>query len=420
MNRDNSLLRARLTVCATAILAFGTCLFSRSWPRDDRWIILENPLIRAGWPAARALLLSGYVEPVLGAQTPIHEWRPLLSLSFLLQRMMTGFSPFPLHAVNLVLHVCVTLLVLDALRKSLDLRAATVATAFFSVLPIHAEVVAYISSRSELMSAVFILGAWLTLSAMQHLAPLRLLSGVALYLAGSLTKEHALLLPLLMGLSDWTFFGIVPWAKKRRVVYLALILSCCLILLGRALILPDIAHGGIAYFSNTHWLSKLLTVSKFWIWFYLRSAILGVGLCTDFSRPLINDAPLTDPSAWISLSSLLTIFVSGTYAVYKRKIWGFWVIGPCIFLLPTSHLIIDLDTLGAQRLLYLPSLSIAFAFGAVYSSLEKRRHHLGLVALAAPFIWLGARAIDRTRAWLSDIDYYQAECEGYTERGEVE
>ncbi len=243
--------RDRAAVAAAAVAAFGVSLFGRGWPRDDRWLILEHPLLRAGWPGARELLFSGYVQPLLGAETPIHEWRPVLSLSFLLQRVTTGFAPLPLHAVNLALHVAVCLLVLEALRRRLPARAAAAGALVFAVLPVHAEVVAYLSSRSELLSALSVLGAWLLLGAPEKPSPRRIGLGAGVYLAGALSKEHALLFPLFLALADWTFAGRLPWSPERRRVHLALGLTAALALAGRALVLPELAGGGVPYFSGT-------------------------------------------------------------------------------------------------------------------------------------------------------------------------
>ncbi|MFI5346106.1 MAG: hypothetical protein ACHQ51_07010, partial [Elusimicrobiota bacterium] len=372
MNRADAATRARLAVAAAATAAFGVSLFSRGWPRDDRWLILEHPLLRAGWPAARRLLTSGYVQPVMGAATPIHEWRPVLSFTFLLQRVTTGFAPLPFHAVNLALHVAACLLVLAALRRRLPFRAAAAGALVFAVLPVHAEVVAYLTSRSELLSTLSVLGAWLLLGSPEKPSPRRVAAGAGLYLAGSLSKETALLFPLFLALSDWTFAGKRPWEPERRRVYLALACAAGLVLLGRALILPSMADGGAPYFVGTSLTSRLLSLSKYWAWFYLRPAALGVGLCSDFARPLIPDSGTRDAAAWAALIAIAAAFAAGGRAVFRRQAWGFWLLGPCLFLLPTSHLLMNLDTLGAQRFLYLPCVGLAAGAGALLAGAESR------------------------------------------------
>ena len=60
----------------------------------------------------------------------------------------------------------------------------------FAVLPVHAEAVAMVSWRSEMMTAACVLGSWLLLDAE------RLAAGTALFGAGLLVKEHAILFPV--------------------------------------------------------------------------------------------------------------------------------------------------------------------------------------------------------------------------------
>ncbi len=400
--------RARAAVALAAVAAYGAALLARGWPRDDRWLILEHPLLRAGWPAVGRLLTSGYVQPVLGARTPIHEWRPILSLTFLLQRATTGFAPLPFHAANLALHVAVALLVLEALRRRLGERAAAAGALIFAVLPVHAEAVVYLTSRSELLAALSTLGAWLLLGAPRRPSARAVSAGAAVYLLGSLSKESALMFPAFLALSDWVFEGEVPWSPERRRVYLALGAAAGLVLLGRAAVLPSIAHGGVAYFADTPPLSRLLTLAKFWSWFYLRPAVLGVGLCTDFARPLIPDAGPGDPAAWAALLTTAAVLAAALRALLGRRTWGFWLLGPCLFLLPTSHLLMNLDTLGAQRFLYLPSLGLAAGAGACFASAEARRPLAARLILAAAVLGLSVRAAARALDWRDDAAYYRA------------
>ena len=408
MSRSEPTPRARLLVAGAACAAFGVSLLSRGWPRDDRWLILEHPLLRAGWPAVRELVSSGYVQPLLGAATPIHEWRPLLSLTFLLQRSLTGFAPLPFHAVNLALHAAVCVLVLEALSRRLSARAALSGALLFAVLPVHAEVVAYVSSRSELLAALSVLGAWLLLGAPTRPSRRRAAAGAAVYLAGGLSKETALLFPAFLALSDWTFSGSRPWDAERRRVYLALGAAAALVLIGRAAVLPSLAAGGSPYFSGTPLVSRLLTLSKFWLWSYVRPAALGVGLCTDFGRPLVPDAAAGDLAGWASLLAVASALGAAAGAAAKRRAWGFWLLGPCLFLLPTSHLLMELDTLGAQRFLYLPCLGLAAGAGALFARLEAARPAAARAAFAALFLWLGARASLHAAVWRDDASYYRA------------
>lgn len=371
-------------------------------------MILENPLLRAGLAGARELLTSGYVQPLMGEHTPIHEWRPVLSLSFLLQRLITGFAPLPFHAVNLLLHILVAILVYEALRRRLGDRPALAGALCFAVLPVHAEVVAYLTSRSELLGAASILGAWILLGLPARPGPVRLAAASLVYLAGGLSKEHVLLFPLFLAISDLAFAGEPPWRAGRRAIHLALGVSTLAVLLGRGLLLPAVAHGGTPYFASVPLLPKSLTLAKFWIWHYLRPAVSGIGLCSDYARPFWPDATPTDPIAWACLLGLSGCSSLAALALLRRRQWGFWLLGPSVFLLPTSHLLIPLDTLGAQRFLYVPSLGLAAAVGTLFLRAESRWPKAARATFLLTLLWLGGRAAQRARDWRDDESYYRA------------
>jgi len=400
--------RGRLFAAGAALASYGVVLFGRGWPRDDRWLILEHPLLRAGLPGARELLTSGYVEPLLGARTPIHEWRPVLSLTFLLQRLTTGFAPFPLHAVNLLLHAAVAVLVFEVLRRRFPARAAAAGAALYAVLPVHAEVVAYLTSRSEQLAALSVLGAWLILGAPARVSPRRAALGALVYAAGALSKESAFLFPLFLMLADWTFAGEAPWSPARRRVYAALGVAAALVLAGRAAVLPALASGGVPYFAGTPPLARVLTLARFWIWDYARPAALGLGLCADFSRPLIADARADDLAAWACLLAVAAAFALAARAAARRRAWGFWLLGPCLFLLPTSQLLMNLDVIGAQRFLYLPALALAAAAAAAFARAQSLRPRSARAVAGAVLIALGARAAARAADWRDEEAYDRA------------
>lgn len=406
--RLSDISRGRVFAAAAALAAYADVFLARGWPRDDRWLILEHPLLRSGLPGARELLTSGYVQPLMGASTPIQEWRPVLSLTFLLQRLTTGFAPFPLHAVNLLLHAGVAVLVFECLRTRFPVRAAAAGAALYAVLPIHAEVVAYLTSRSEELAALSVLGAWRLLGASAKPGPRRIAAGALVYAAGGLSKESALLFPLFLMLADWTLEGQAPWSRERRPVHLALAAAAALVLAGRAAVLPALAAGGVPYFAGTPALSRLLTLAKFWTWSYARPAVLGVGLCADFSRPLIADARPDDLVAWACLLTLTAVFALAVSAAARRKAWGFWLLGPCLFLLPTSQLLMNLDVIGAQRFLYLPALALAAAAAALFARAETRAPRAARAGTAALLLAFGARAAVRAADWRNAQAYDRA------------
>lgn len=400
--------RLALALLAAAVLAaWGGSLLLDAWIRDDRWLLLENSPLRAG--ALGPLLLGGYWEPAFGEGTPIHQWRPALNLSFLVQVATTGFRPLPLRTVNLLLHLLCAGLLWEALRRRAGGRVALAGALLWSVLPVHAETLGFLTSRSELLAGAAVLGAWLLLGAPERPGRGRLAAGTLAYLLGSLSKEHALLFPLFLALADWTFAGALPWERGRRRAQLALAGAAALVLAGRALLLPAVAAGGHPYFPESlPWLSRLLTLAKFWFAHYLRPALSGSGMCVEYGRPLIPDSGPGDLAAWLCLLALAAGLALALRGLARRRPWSFWTLGPLLFLLPTSQLLMDLDTIGASRFLYLPSIALAWAAGTLLERLRARAPRAALAAAAALLLFYTARARAELRSWGSAESLHRA------------
>jgi len=379
-------------------------LWTQGFIRDDRWLIAGNRLLHQGLSSVPHILTSGYVEMVMGSQAPIQEYRPLLTITYLLNFLTTGAAPWPMHAANILLHAVACCLLLAALRRRMTEASALAAALLFAVMPVHTETVSYITSRSELLVAVCVLEAWLLLE--QEASSRRLVEGAALFCAGLLSKEHAIVFPAFLALSDWTFHGLAPWRSGRLRVHVTLAACAAAYLMIRGLVLSHPIHGGAPYFPDrtTAW----LTFSRFALARYLWPSLSGAGLCADFSRPLVPDARPEVWSAWLAPAAWAALGAAAARAVARRQTWGFWVLGPALFLLPTCHLLFPLDTLGAERFLYLPTMGLAVLLGGACGRLQQRNRMLGRLVLALAALWYAGAAVARNRAWLSEPAYYQA------------
>ncbi len=87
-------------------------------------------------------------------------YRPLTVQTYGLQRRVLGLDPLSFHAVNILLHAVVSLMLWRvSLRLGLGDGAALAAAMLFAVHPIHVEAVANIVGRAEILSALGVLGA---------------------------------------------------------------------------------------------------------------------------------------------------------------------------------------------------------------------------------------------------------------------
>jgi hypothetical protein len=400
-NGKAAVLAALALLC---LASYGPTLTQRAYVHDDSWIIDRSPLLDAGPAGAGTLVTTGYWEAAQGASARVHEYRPLLMLSYLVQRLTTGRAAQPMHAVNVLLHFAVCALVFLLFRRKLSAAAAIAGALAFAAMPTHAEAVAALTGRSELLAAGLLLAAWLLLE--RPLTPRRFAAGTALFCAALFVKEHALLFPILLALSDWTFERALPWSGERRRVHAALLGSIALYLGVRLAALGIPFGGGEPYFADR--LTAALTVGRFAFTRYLWPSLTGLGLCPDFVRPLIPDALPGALGSWPPLLFLAGLYAAGAVALIKRRSqWAFWLCAPSIFLLPTAHVILPLDTIGAQRFLYLPSVGLCAGLGVLCARAYAARPRAALAAgmlLLACQVWACASF---ARAWRSGIAYYE-------------
>jgi tetratricopeptide (TPR) repeat protein len=122
---------------------------------DDRSILMPN-LARSEGSRLGEILTSDFFHEHQ-EQVAFDYWRPLVVLSHLVEWSLFGERPAGYHAVNAVLHAATALLVFLLGLQALGRPAPALAAGLlFAVHPVHVEVVAWISGRSDLLLGLFL------------------------------------------------------------------------------------------------------------------------------------------------------------------------------------------------------------------------------------------------------------------------
>ena len=126
---------------------------------DDQALIVENTSIHS-WTHVGDILSRDFFHLHDDPQ-PYGYYRPVITLSYLLEYHLWGLRPFGYHATNVLLHAVSTVLVALILRRLRfgDGLCFTVAL-LFAVHPIHVENVAWIASRKDVLAFL-----WMTFAA---------------------------------------------------------------------------------------------------------------------------------------------------------------------------------------------------------------------------------------------------------------
>ncbi|XP_053890716.1 protein O-mannosyl-transferase TMTC1 isoform X2 [Malaclemys terrapin pileata] len=153
---------AALLLAGLCALCYGNSLRGE-FVHDDVWAIVNNPDVRAAAPWA-GVFANDFWGKGMAENTSHKSYRPLCVLTFKLNILLAGMNPFYFHAVNVILHCLVTLVLMYTCDKAVfkDGRLAFVTALFFAVHPIHSEAVTGIVGRADVLACLLFLLAFLS------------------------------------------------------------------------------------------------------------------------------------------------------------------------------------------------------------------------------------------------------------------
>jgi len=362
---------------------------------DDVWTIVDNGYLRSngdGW-----LLLS----PEGRARNIPDVFRPTLVATDWLTYRWLGLDPRGHHGLSIALHVACCLLLhrlLRAWNAPVQLRLAAVA--LFGVLALHAEPVAVISFREDLLAACFGLGALCLAddaSRPDRGASRFLVLGLAV-VASTIAcgaKLSAAPIPAVL----WLAHAINPFETppdERPTRGRSLLAGAALALgVGLALAQRYAVLGGLSPYGseNPHVLAEqigtasVLAASVKVHLGYLAQMLVPMGLSPEYTEA---GATWSEPGVLLGALGLLAI--TG-YAVWgaitgQRRVLAFAVLAATALMLPTANLV-ALSNLRADRFVYLSSFPICIGLGWAALELGNRlarflAHDAGAVPVDSP------------------------------------
>lgn len=192
---------APLLLALAVVLVYAPSLGAGWLDYDDDWLVRDNPFFERPTGAALAAIwsdLSRTTRLVLGA-----EYLPVRDTSHWLEALVAGVSPGLARGVSLAIYVGAVLLVRAwLLRAFAGARIeAEVAAWLFALHPVHAESVAWIAGRKDVLALLFVAAALLAHRALDPRA--RRLAVPALTFLACLSKSMSIVIPALLVADDW-------------------------------------------------------------------------------------------------------------------------------------------------------------------------------------------------------------------------
>ena len=377
--------RLYLVVAACAVVVYVGVLWNR-WALDDIPIIYYNPLVHS-----LSGIWRGFVAPYWPRDLGGQLYRPLTIASYALDWRIGHVAWF--HAMNLLWHAAVSVMVAVLMRRWSGERAALVSGLLFAVHPVHVEAVANIVGRAELMAALFVL-----LAVYAALERDSVGWSVAALAAGLLSKENAAVVP---GLIVWGWMlGFRRPSRRRMLGYLLswIVVAAAYGVTRQTILNPLARIENIApvFVGAAPGEIRLTAVAAFAD--LARLLLFPLTLRVDYSpgeRTLVT-SPL-DPRFALGLLCLAAWGALVALAWRRgRRVEAFGLGWIAIALLPVANLVFPVGFLVAERTLYLPSVGLALAVGAWIKDLAPRRLR---VAVAALVLAAGLRTALRVPVW---------------------
>jgi hypothetical protein len=323
-----------------------------------------------------------------------HLYRPLTTLAFGLEWWVGHGSPLLFHAVNLIWHAGVTAMVARLALRWWPAPAALGAGLWFAIHPVHAEAVANVVGRSELVCAAALLGLALLATApalaarervpgdppMDRLTPWL---GFALAVCAMASKETGVVAPAVVWAAAVT---PVPGDRRASAIRRAQALRLtgaaaagvgCL-LAARWLILGTLAGDSphYAFELARGWRGTLVALAAVPRALSLMVAPQPPGL--DYSPP---DGAILHPNPALVLLGITLVLAALVVAwrhVREPAAWTFVACFGMVTYAPVSNLFVRSGVVVADRTLYSPSVAVAIAAGAVLMSAWAARRWLAI------------------------------------------
>lgn len=366
---------------------------------DDFHSIVENERLRS-----LAEVPSFFTDPTAFSAEPQNAmYRPLLLASFALNYALSGYETWSYHLLSLLLHLgCVGLVAAIGRVLLGPSRGAWWAACLFAIHPINSESLNYISSRSEIMAALFFLLAfWIYLQT--HWRVERWVACIALaYACALLGKSIAIVLPAVLLAHAW-LVGARRSGLPALFAALAGVALAYLAVVWKFLARATVGEPVRSYDEQVWTQVKALV-------FYIKMVLWPSGQSIDHQF-LISDTPL-DPIAALALLFVLSLTLLAWRYRHGHPAPTFFLAWFLFVLAPSS--LVPLNVLVNEHRLYLPGVALFYALGYALNRLvqcwSSQRSAIEAAALVIA-VGMAAATVQRNAVWASPLALWQSAAE---------
>ncbi len=366
-----------------AVVSF--CLYAQSisfnYANDDSLVIQENSLVKEGFSAIPILIKTDRLFGRNDESERMPEYRPVQMVVFAMEWQLFPNNPHAAHFFNVLLYTftCWLLfLFLCKLFENQNLIFPFICTLFFTVHPIHTEVVDNIKGLDEILCFLFaLLSLFLFIKIGKKQTLLKITLASIFFFLSLLSKETGIVYLIIIPLTLFVFSKVSTKRILSITIILAVITSIYLLI--RFEVLESISHRTIenlhtTYINSLRGAPDFITQKATAFYILLKYFILLIfprQLSFDYSFAEIPVHHIYSVGALAGILFYLFIGVYSILKIRKKDIVAFSVLFYLIALAPVSNIFLLINWTMAERFLYMPSLGFCIALSFLILKLTK-------------------------------------------------
>lgn len=402
-----------LVIALVTAIAYANALPPIFAGLDAKESIRDNRYIRDLWPPSHAMSLPLLADTIAidpGSKGGTMVRRPVLSVSFAINRALLGGGARGYHVVNVLLHLATALLLFGLIRRTAvqsgyarsDALAFAVAI-LWAAHPLQTESVTNLVQRAESLMGLFyvatLYAACRALSA-PGIATRWIVIAVVASALGMGTKETMVTVPVAALLYDWVFFCRRPRDLLAHARLHVPVFATWTVL---GVLIAFTAEDAARDFVEGKTLPYVLAQPRV-ILHYLRLAVWPDDLFVYINTRAFQFIPGTTPLWQFVAPALLlaTVLAIGLVACWRRRPLGFPLVLFFLILAPTSSIVATSDVLQEHRL-YLSLAALLVVVVTATMRVLGDRPRIGIALLVVATVALGVRTHLRNQDYHSEF-----------------
>jgi len=386
---ENARLLALLLVVLSLLQYALTLKNGLVW--DSELVVLRDPSIRdiRYLPSYFSDDFFKYTEPE-GRAAVLKYYRPLVKMLFLGQYTIFGTRPPGYHAVNILLNSVVVLLAFILVLHIMRIPAvAFLACLLYAVNPTRVEAVNWVYSVSSIMMAMF------SLTALILHARRRTVWAVVAYCGALLSRESAVLLPVVIVMYEFLVRG-VRWRRAflEAIPYLAADVMY-LAVRTAAVGPPPVSDLAPVTILNT----GAVVLARYVKIFFLPDAPVTI-----YRKILFTSM---DGQVLAGYGILVLLIVSGVVLYRKKKDLFFWFLWFFVWIAISLNIGKHAEYLMGEKAIYLASLGFSVLLASLTTLPYRRLAAASRTVIVAMVILHSIITLHRIQFWRNTTTYIE-------------